>query len=196
MTKKGNKKGKKATQNGKLSSWVSIADIPNQPQKSELRRLTTGPASLALGGANAVVLLSSGATSAQEWATYSQRWTQARVTSMRVHIITPLDARVPSGGTPLALLLGTDRSGALTGVSAPTGLLALASVKYLSACKGDIHTYEVRAIDLEDQDYDPISSLQPRFSIQMYFDGGAGTPAAGWSCRYYIEYAVQFKGTR
>jgi len=195
------KKGKKSKKGGQMVRWEQLAPVPNAQQTSEIRRLTLAFTTMSSGGSltGSATVLTSGVTSATEWANYSARWTQARVLSLRIRIVpVPLVGTVASGvpttTQPSYIVIGTDRSGALSsGTIAATQ--ALAAVKYamFNIASPKLITYEAQASDFEDQNFDPVGSMVSRFGIQMSWIGPSASVAVG---AYAVEYGVQFRGPR
>ncbi len=190
------KKNKQRKANGQLSSWVALTGIPAGAQVMEVRRMTQS-GNLTVG-TTSNRFLTSGVTSATEWSSYSGRWTQARVLAMRILAWVPLLSMTPTAsGVPAQLLAGTDRSAAVAAGASVTAVAAMQQFKALHASHGKVVQYEVKALDIEDQDYTPVGSMTAKYAMHIIFSGASGTGAPVYTgIPYILEYAVQFKGTQ
>lgn len=176
---------------GRKTNWTRLVG-PQRANSSEVRRLTTIPGSQTTTASGSITLrfTNSSVSGAQEWSSYSARYVEARVLSIRVHI-SPLEpATSISNGTGV---FGTDRSG---GVASTTfaQVWALQAPKLYTTQMVKPFTYEARAIDLEDQDFSPTSSAPVlSFGINGSFTSLSFSQVALF---VLVEYMVEFRGTQ
>jgi len=193
---------KLAKQSGRKADWTVLAGPPNRQNSVDIRRLTL-PWTVAtnVGGVLVLLLPSTLVTTANEWASFSARFTLYRVLAMRLRfqfmpVVVTVAAGVPTATAPSLAVVGTDRSGSLAAPASPSAVSQLQNVKYHSGTVSSpkLLTYEARAVDLEDQDYISTTTSAARYAIIVGYQGPlAGVTNVGL---YTIEFAVEFKGTK
>jgi hypothetical protein len=138
-------------------------------------------------------VLSSAATSTTEWASYAARWTEARVLELRLSFL-PFGASVAANpNDAAAAVVAADRSGALAVPTTFGQVWALADPTLFTDQMVKPTRYSVRAIDLEDQDFQPVTSLAATFAAQY-----AASSASASSTILFLstDFLVEFKGTQ
>ncbi len=153
-----------------------------QTTSSVTRRLTLVGSSVLNGSSGQVV--SSGVTSAAEWAGLSARYVEFRVLAIILHFI-------PNGAASNPLIVSTDRSGALAApASAAVAFSASgAQLIYPGATVGKVVKYEAFAKDLEDYNFDAVGSPTARYAVSMWNSSAS-------AINYFVEWIVEFRGSR
>jgi len=175
------------------ASWVTLAQLSRNPGATEIRRCTSVPGVLSTT-ASAVLfgrVLSNAATSSTEWANYAVRYVEARVLAVRLNF---LPFGTSSAAAPMDVVAGviaTDRSGALSTPTSWGQVWALADPRPFTDQMVKPFTYQAQAIDLEDQDYQPVGALGATFSVLYAVSAQVGNSA----CLFLAtDFLVEFKG--
>jgi len=188
MTKK-NKLIKK-----KGNDWVNLKNI-RPISKTEIRRITYIMNGTVSAGTFDLVSLSPATfiANATEWASYIARYQEYRFLAIAVHVsATTAATSIPSSG---GIICATDRSGTASNPGSGAALWALDAAKVFESnyTNKEMIRYEVKAIDLEDQNYTPVANTSTPFQLFVGLDLSA---ASTTSFRYYCEALVEFKGTK
>ncbi len=180
-------KGKKLVPKNKVS-WVQLIGVSASPGAREIRRLTAPATNITTnaGGAAYGRILSSAAISATEWASYAARYTEARVLAMRFHVVSGAGAAI----TGDRIVVSTDRSGILAVPTSEQAVWAQTAPKIFIDAMVVPGVYEARAIDIEDQLFDAVTTMTNRFGIQYAAFGTASTTIFA----LLPEYMVEFRG--
>ncbi len=183
---------KKQQKNKKILVWTNLnPSNAFSQQQNVVRRLSmAGSLSTGAGGGVGTRFLSSSVNTATEWSSLAAVYTQARVVEMRVHYVptVPLTTGVSQSG-----VFGTDRSGSLAIPATLSACWALNNPKVFVGAMVKPAVYTARAIDLEDQDFDPVTAMTARYAIQLFVQNGPTSALVG---NYLIEFAVEFKGAQ
>jgi len=149
---------------------------------SAMRRLTSSANTLA--ATTGVSLGTSTVTTSAEWSNMSARYVEARVLAIRMTMI-------PNSSAGFPLIVATDRSGALSAPASSAVAFQMAGAKlfYIGATVGKCQVYTAKAQDLEDFEFDNVGSMTNRFAVTMYNASATGVG-------YYLEYIVEFRGSR
>jgi len=191
--KRDERKGKGKKDKQVLRSLIRSAGV-STGRASEVRRisyLTTVPAGA--GGAFAVVTFSTSAVAAAtEWSSYSARYVEYRVLSLRVRGYPRYP--VGAGGPPTAdglLSIGEDRSGMIGVPGSQAAIFALLNARLMPTSKK--WSVEMRATDLEDQNFTPIGSTAALYRIFVGCSNVAGSAATVFYDAS-VEMMVEFRG--
>jgi len=190
---RGERKGKSKGDKHAFRQLIRTAGV-STGRASEVRRisyLTTLPAGA--GGAFAVTTFSvSGVAAATEWSSYSARFVEYRVLSLRVRGFPRYP--VGAGGPPTVsglVTIGEDRSGMIGVPGTQAAIFALLNARLLPTDKK--FSVEMRATDLEDQNFTPIGSTAALYRIFV----GCSNVVASAATVFYdvsVEMMVEFRG--
>jgi len=127
-----------------------------------------------------------------EWASYAARWTQYRLLEIRLCFTL---WQMVAGVTPTFVndlgVVATDRSGILALPTTIGAVFAMAGAKTFLMLPTSVPSrYKARAIDLEDQNYSPVSVSSTAF--QVFVATSSSSPATALA----IEFMVEFKGSQ
>ncbi len=172
--------------NKPLKSWTNLKQF-GSGQQSVVRRCSRilNITSNGSGFAQAVVGTSS-VNSATEWSSLTARYAEFRVLRIKVHYVDLVT-------TPSAVVFAGDRAGNL---ATPTTVAEVWARDAAKAFNSDTTTpnmpkYQMSAIDIEDQDFQPVNAPSNNYAIHMALEGFAASATIG---RLYVEYMVEFRG--
>jgi len=127
-----------------------------------------------------------------EWASYAARWTQYRMLQIRLCFTL---WQMVAGVTPTFVndlgVVATDRSGILALPTTIGAVFGMAGAKAFLMLPTSVPCrYVARAIDLEDQNYTPVSVSSTAFQVFV------ATSTVSPSTVLAIEFMVEFKGSQ
>jgi hypothetical protein len=193
MQRKHSKSGKPRKQR-----WTNLTNLPSRAGASVVRRLSYAPGAIAANGAGLTTVKISSATfiaNAPEWASFVARYTEYRFLSIRIFPTEPPVSTLTTVSVSGIVCVGTDRSGQLGAPASQAVVWGLQSPKLLvyDSTQHNPPSYEARAIDLEDQNFQASStagSNLPAFAINFTHNG----PVSANNIQYLAEAMVEFKG--
>ncbi len=195
-------KKKKGPKQVSANQWVSLATAPRNAPTS-VRRLAVvySNNSLSAGAALAGIISASGVSAANDWTTLQSLYQECRILGMKITFVPEGQATSAAVLTDNgAMIVATDRTAASPVPPTATVIAAFQNPKIFPfKCFNKAYTYEVKSVDLEDQQFTATSSAPNPYRVYMWYQASGvasttHTVAGITNTVWLVEWVVEFKG--